>query len=140
MNQLIEKASEDQISELHKRIVSFNASKVPLTQQETIIFQNYVIKENGKVIAGISALIYLWGILYIDVLFVEEEHRKKGLGKILLNKVEQEAVNQGSTLVHLDTFDFQAREFYEKEGYEVFGVLSDCPPGHNRYYLKKILK
>ena len=37
----------------------------------------------------------------------------------------------------LKTFDFQAKEFYLKHGYEVFGVLEDCPADHQRYYLKK---
>ena len=42
-------------------------------------------------------------------------------------------------LIHLDTFDFQAKDFYLKHGYEVFGVLDDCPKGHKRYYMKKVL-
>jgi hypothetical protein len=45
----------------------------------------------------------------------------------------------GCTMSHLDTFDFQARDFYERNGYELFGALDDCPPGHKRYYLKKAL-
>jgi hypothetical protein len=40
--------------------------------------------------------------------------------------------------LHLDTFDFQAKDFYVKHGYEVFGVLEDCPEGHVRYFMKKI--
>jgi hypothetical protein len=39
---------------------------------------------------------------------------------------------------HLDTFDWQAKEFYEHLGYEVFGILENCPRGHNRYYMKKV--
>jgi hypothetical protein len=39
----------------------------------------------------------------------------------------------------LDTFDFQVKAFYEKLGYELFGILDDCPPGHRRYFLKKAL-
>jgi hypothetical protein len=45
-----------------------------------------------------------------------------------------------SFLSHLDTFDWQTKEFYLKHGYEVFGVLDDCPPGHKRYYMKKVLE
>ena len=41
------------------------------------------------------------------------------------------------SLMHLDPFDFQAKEFYEKNGFEVFGILENCPPGHTRYYMKK---
>jgi len=101
--------------------------------------KNYVIKENGAIIAGINADIYYWGILFIDVLFVDENHRDKGLGCALLQKVESEARAMGSKLAHLHTFDLQAKDFYLKQGYEIFGVLEDCPPGHRGYYLKKTL-
>ena len=46
---------------------------------------------------------------------------------------------KGAKLIHLDTFDFQAKEFYEKQGYIVFGILENCPEKHYRYYLKKVL-
>lgn len=42
-------------------------------------------------------------------------------------------------LLYLDTFDFQARPFYERHGYEVFGTLDDYPPGHSRFFLRKDL-
>ena len=44
------------------------------------------------------------------------------------NYEEEEAKAMGATLVHLDTFDWQAKDFYLKHGYEIFGVLDDCPP------------
>ncbi len=57
--------------------------------------------------------------------------------------MEREAQNKGAILVHLDTFDFQAKDFYLRHGYEVFGVLENPPTGfykqHKRYYLKKNL-
>lgn len=42
-------------------------------------------------------------------------------------------------MVHLDTFDFQAKDFYLKLGYQVFGVLDNCPQDHSRYFMSKIL-
>lgn len=72
------------------------------------------------------------------VLFVDEKHRKQGLGHILLEAMEEEAKSLDIKLIHLDTFDFQAKDFYLKHGYEVFGVLDDCPQGHKRYYMKKV--
>ena len=72
-------------------------------------------------------------------MFVEEAHRHKALGSFLLNKVEAEAKAMGARLAHLDTFDFQAKDFYLKHGYEVYGALEDCPPGHKRYHFKKVL-
>ncbi|MGN0144593.1 MAG: GNAT family N-acetyltransferase, partial [Clostridium sp.] len=83
---------------------------------------------------------YCWNCLYIDVLWVSEEYRKHGLGSRLLNEIESIATEKGCHLIHLDTFDFQAKDFYIKHGYEVFGVLDECPEGHKRYFLKKIFK
>ena len=61
----------------------------------------------------------------------------KNLGSLLLEEVENDAKSKGAKLIHLDTFDFQAKEFYEKQGYIVFGILENCPEKHYRYYLKK---
>ncbi len=66
-------------------------------------------------------------------------HRYKTLVSALLQKVEQEAKEMGATLAHTYAFDFQALYFYLKHGYEIFGVLEDCPKDHKRYYLKKRL-
>ena len=82
---------------------------------------------------------YCWNVAYIDTLCVDEAYRGKGLGAKLLAEVESAAKEKGCYLIYLDTFDFQAKEFYEKQGYAVFGVLDDCPKGHCRYYLKKAL-
>lgn len=51
--------------------------------------------------------------------------------------IEKIAKEKGCNLIHLDTFDFQAKDFYIRNGYEVFGVLDDCPREHKRYYMKK---
>ena len=60
-----------------------------------------------------------------------------GNGKQLLRAAEQYALERDCQNVHLDTLSFQARPFYEKYGYEVFGQLEECPPGHTRIYRPK---
>ena len=52
-------------------------------------------------------------------------------------RLENIAAGEGCSLIHPDTFDFQAKDFYRKLGYEVFGILDGCPEWHCRYYLKK---
>lgn len=69
----------------------------------------------------------------------KKRHRGKKLGSCLLGYVETKAISMGATLFHLDTFDWQTKDFYVKAGYEIFGVLDACPPSHKRYYLKKVL-
>ncbi|MBI2707275.1 MAG: GNAT family N-acetyltransferase [Proteobacteria bacterium] len=132
-------ATQEEAEFVDNKIVEFNKSQVPFTQSQTLVLKNYVIKDKGIVIAGINACINYWGILYVAVLFVDKSHRQKGLGSALLQKVELEAKTMGATLARLDTFDFQALDFYLNCGYEIFGVLDDCPKGHKRYYLKKSL-
>lgn len=55
----------------------------------------------------------------------------------LMRTTEREAVARGCAHAHLNTFSFQARPFYEKLGYQVFGQLRDYPSGRTRYFLCK---
>ena len=124
---------------INQKLFEFNKSCVPATQKPEVINLNFTIKNADEVIAGICADVYIWKILHLSVFFVEENYRHQGLGTILLNRVEEKAKQLGATLSHLDTFDWQAKEFYLKHGYEIFGILDDCPKGHKRYYMKKVL-
>lgn len=135
---VIEESTREECQIVDDGIVKYNCSKVPFTQEPYFIPINRVIKDiDGSVIAGINSVLYCWNCLYIDILWVKEEYRKEGYGSALLNEVENIAKQKGCKLVHLDTFDFQAKDFYLKHGYEVFGILDDCPSGHKRFYLKK---
>ncbi|CEG58260.1 TPA: GNAT family N-acetyltransferase [Legionella pneumophila] len=131
-------ATNAEAETLNDKIDAFNGKQVSFYGDvETLI--DYVIKDNGNIIAGIRSCFYLGKCLAINVLFVDENHRHKGLGSLLLNKVETKAAALGARLFHLDTFDFQAKDFYLKYGYEIFGILEDCPPGYKRYYMRKYL-
>ena len=133
-------SSEKETQFIDDSIVAFNRVHVPFTQDNDFVSLNFHIKdESGHVVAGINSLMYCWGMLYIDTLIVDENYRGLQLGSRLLNQVEIKAKSMGAKLSHLDTFDWQARDFYLKRGYEVFGILEDCPEGHKRYYLKKEL-
>lgn len=134
----IEESTKEEFYLIDNSIVEYNSSKVPFTQKPSFISINRVIKgENGDILAGINSLLYCWNCLYIDVLWVKEGYRKKGYGSAILNEVEKIASERGCNLIHLDTFDFQAKDFYIKHGYEIFGVLDVFPIEHKRYYMKK---
>ena len=124
-----------------ERLVEYNLQHVPRTQKADFISINKKITdENGTIIAGCIAEMYCWNIAYVDVLWVDERYRRSGLGTKLLAEIERTAMEENCSLIHLDTFDFQAKDFYIKHGYDLFGVLEDCPENHCRYYLKKKLK
>jgi GNAT superfamily N-acetyltransferase len=81
-----------------------------------------------------------WGYLYTDQLFVPEALRRLQLGTRLMRIAEEEATRRGCHGAWVDTYGFQARGFYERLGYTVFGTLDGPPPVYPRYFLKKSLK
>jgi len=91
-----------------------------------------------EVVGGVLGETY-WDWLYIDLLWVKDELRGRGYGRRLLTLAENEARQRGAKNAYLDTFSFQAPEFYEQLGYEVFGELQDYPAGHQRYFCTKKL-
>ncbi len=80
-----------------------------------------------------------WDWLYINLMFLNEALRGLGYGSRLLALAEEEARKRGAKSVYLDTFSFQAPDFYQKHGYTVFGQLDGFPAGHTRFYLTKRL-
>lgn len=52
--------------------------------------------------------------------------------------VEEEAVKRGVSNAYLQTT--HALGFYQKLGYEIFGVIENSPTGFNMYYVKKSLR
>lgn len=91
-----------------------------------------------EIVGGIIGATH-WEWLHIDLMWVKAELRGRGYGHRLLTLAEEEARKRGAKHVYLDTFSFQAPEFYKQYGYSVFGELPDFPRGHQRYYLTKQL-
>ena len=95
--------------------------------------------EHENVCGGVKAVYGNYGWLWVDTLWISDEHRGQGYGEKLMAHVEREAKLAGCTNAYLNSFSFQAVEFYKKLGYRVFGQLSDFPPGHSVSCLTKAL-
>ena len=115
---------------------AFNEGRWPghLPWQELAVF---VRDADGAVVGGLAGHTYA-GWLFVQYFWLAEALRGAGLGRGLLAQAERIAVRRGCHSAYLDTFSFQARGFYEKLGYEVFGAL-DYPPGRQRHFLRKRL-
>ena len=98
---------------------------------------HYVIYGAGGVGGVIGATFWNW--LHIDLMWVREDLRGQGYGQRLLQMAEDEGRKRGAEKSFLDTFSFQAPDFYKKFGYQVFGKLADFPTGHTRFFLSKVL-
>jgi GNAT superfamily N-acetyltransferase len=121
---------------LEKRLRAFNeASAGPLRTKDVVLA---VRDETGRLIAGLTAEIF-WNALYINILWVDEEHRQRGYGAVLLRRAEDAGRAESCEVAYLSTFDFQAPGFYGKYGYDVVGELQDVPPGSRcRWFGKKL--
>lgn len=125
---------------IHGRIKAFNDAHSPAHRAARAdgLHPLLVVARDGddNVVGGLIAATY-WGWLDVDDLWVAEEVRGRGLGRRLLRTAEREARARGCSRARLTTYSFQARAFYEKEGYGVVGALEDYPPGETYYWMRK---
>lgn len=98
---------------------------------------NFLAFDNEKLIGGAIGFIeYNW--YFLDLLYIDEEYRGRDIATELLGKIEKFSKNENLTGVRMETWNFQAKGFYEKNGYTVFAEIEDCPPGTIDYFLKKV--
>lgn len=91
-----------------------------------------------EVLGGLyGKLLYRW--MFIELLAVPEQTRSQGTGSRLMGRAEELAREKNCVGIWLDTFDFQAPDFYRKHGFTEFGQLQDYPPGHQRLFFHKRL-
>lgn len=92
--------------------------------------------DSGATVGGLWGRIgYDW--LFVELLAVPEEARGGGHGRALMSEAERIARKAGCVGIWLDTYEFQARGFYEKLGFTLFGTIEDYPVGHSRFFLQK---
>ena len=125
---------------IHKAIKTFNNERSPhhkAIRRAGADFLNIFIRdEAGQIWGGLTARTY-WGWLSVDDLWLDETIRGQGYGRKLLTIAEEQAKKRGCQHAFLRTFSFQARGFYEKNGYRVVGQLDDYPPGETIYTMRK---
>lgn len=127
---------ENEVKQVRESLGAFNDAAVGADGHPPINIVEY--DADGNVIGGIIGGTY-WGWMYVDILWVSEDYRGRGIGSSLLREAEREAIRRGCHHVHLDTMSWQAPDFYKKHGYEVIGVLPDIPKDHQKYLLMKTL-
>lgn len=75
--------------------------------------------ETGTIIGGLTGYaLYEW--MFVQYLSVAEQARGRGLGGMWL-----------------ETFDFQAPDFYRKVGFVEFGAIENHPSGSRRIFFQK---
>ena len=122
--------------EIGNLIRSYNRSKREPVESEPLNI--YIEDDNGQLLAGIAAETYgNW--LEIEYLFVTENFREQGIGSQLLQQAESEAKKRNCCFAFVNTFQFQAPAFYQKQGYKEVFTLKDYPYTGQRHYYQKDL-
>lgn len=130
----IQTPGDDAHDALSARLVAFNRAN---TAWDTDVFTVVLRDEAGDLRGGARGIVRM-GAVEIRILWLDEPLRGRGLGKDIVQAVETEARKRGARAALLDTYEFQAREFYERLGYACFGTF-DYPGGVKRFYLSRAL-
>jgi DNA-binding protein Fis/N-acetylglutamate synthase-like GNAT family acetyltransferase len=130
-------ASEVEVANTASALLQHSCNELGLKVE----YENFAILayKNEEMIASIIGKIFLdW--LHIDLVWVKEEERNKGLGKQLILKTVICATNYGLSGIEVWTQSWQAPEFYSKQGFEEFAVIPDFIPSKSRYCLRYYLR
>jgi len=132
----LENRESKKTQELGNLIRAYNQSKREPSKSEPLNI--YVEDQQGNLIAGMVAETFgNW--LEIEYLYVQENLRGQGLGSNILNRAEKEARERKCKYSFVNTYQFQAPDFYKKHGYEEVFALKEYPYTGERYYYTKAL-
>jgi len=134
---LTDQADEDIRKAILAPLIAYNESEAGPGNGRPLVI---TLRDASNAITG-----GLWGYtgygwLFTQLLALPPSQRGQGTGTKIMHMAEQEAVTRGCRAAWLDTFEFQARAFYERIGYVCFSELADYPPGFSRYFMKKELQ
>ncbi|WP_420405759.1 GNAT family N-acetyltransferase [Nisaea sp.] len=122
----------DGLYELDQRLVAFNRERSAWNSR---YFTVELRDADRRLRGGAGARVNL-GTVEVSTIWLDEDLRGAGWGRRLVEAVAERGRRLEAGKILLDTYDFQARAFYEALGFSVFGTL-DYPSGHRRFYLSR---
>ncbi len=100
---------------------SYLEEMVPHNYKQLVVFENTICIG----LTGFWTGIKLWSGKYIEIdnFIVHSDHRKKGVGKMMTDYIDNLAKEQNCTMIVLDAFtgNFKAHRFYYNQGFSPKG-------------------
>ena len=127
-------ASDEDVAVVQAGLRAFNVARIGDPGEEAV--RIFLRDAGGRIVGGLLGHVR-WRWLYVAKLWIDDAHRGQGQGRELLRAAEALARSRGCLGSYLDTFEYQARPFYEKLGYTLFGTLEGYPPGFRQHFLAK---
>ncbi|MCW2258147.1 GNAT superfamily N-acetyltransferase [Providencia alcalifaciens] len=127
--------SKEEIDHIFQSLRSYNSQFIDHSFLTPIAV---FYEQDGKTLGGITRST-LGNWLRINYLWLDESLRSEGVGTQLIQAMENKAKELGAKYAEVDTFSFQAKPFYEKQGYQLLSTLIEYPIHHEKYYFMKEL-
>jgi GNAT superfamily N-acetyltransferase len=129
--------SEEEVRQIVDGVRAYNQGIIGHGRPRAVA--SFLRDDEGRIVGGAHG--ELWGrSVHIAAMWVAESQRGKGHGSALLRAVEDYAATNGHMLAYVETTSFQARPFYERLGYRVFGELEGIDDGYTLFFLRKDLQ
>ncbi|WP_010296961.1 GNAT family N-acetyltransferase [Candidatus Odyssella thessalonicensis] len=103
-------------------------------------FAIYIKNNAADIIAGVYGFsVAFHKVLRMEFVWVHTDYRKQGLGTTLLHHIDNYARSKGCSIIQVTTLEFQAKEFYKKNGYQEVGSIPQWFYGTTEIFLQKKL-
>lgn len=136
---ITEEVNETNKSHINHKLYEYNLKHFPEDLRGRYREVNlFLLDEDENVRGGILGEI-CWNWLEIHTLMIDEDIRSLGYGTKLLVEVEQIALESECDFIKVDTLSFQAQDFYQRNGYTIYGTLDNVGREFKHFYLKKDL-
>lgn len=122
----------NQVDDIENRLDEYDNNYLPKPVDGLIQIGAFY---NGKLIGGLDACMTSFKIIYVSTVFVDENYRRKGIAKSLMEELEKRAKELGADMIRLDTFGFQGQDFYKSVGYKEVGSY-ETEDFSEHFYLK----
>ena len=91
----------------------------------------------NMIIKGIIVYELLYDRIEIEYIIVDVEYRKRGIGTLLLNEIEQKGIK--NITLEVRESNKEAIEFYKKNGYRIEAIRKNYYGSENGYLMLKEL-
>jgi GNAT superfamily N-acetyltransferase len=136
---ITEEVNESKKSHVNHKLYEYNLSHFPEDLRGRYREVNFFLLDEDKNVRGGILGEVCWNWLEIHTLMVDEDLRGLGYGTKLLVEMEQIAIESECDFIKVDTLSFQALDFYQSNGYTVYGTLDNVGRDFKHFYLKKDL-
>ena len=122
---------------LGRRLREFNYRHVGAYPEAQVIWLN-AKDEDGTTLGGLRGIVILYW-LRVELLWVEGPSRRRGVGASLLSEAEGKACELGARNAGIETFEWQAPDFYRKQGYTEASRTENYIAGQYLSFMRKTL-